>query len=104
MRITYTPMPREDVLTSLGPHWPPLPGALVAKLGAIVEVSHGAIAVHDDEEQPGRPGYTWWVVDGLIVPQDAGPAPALPDCPLETVPAPAEESPPIDPAHVYLTP
>lgn len=101
MRITYTPMPREDVLTVLGPHWPAQPGATVARVAAVVDITHGAVAVHDTD---GQPGMTWWAVDGLIVPQDAGPPPYLPGCPLETLPEPAAESPPLDLAHALNAP
>lgn len=92
MRITYTPLPRDEVLVSLGPHWPPAPGAVVARIGAVVAIDHGAVAIHTAE---GLPGMTWWAVDGLIVPQDAGPPPALPGCPVDTVPSPAVDTPPL---------
>ncbi|NUS27530.1 MAG: hypothetical protein HOV92_25330 [Streptomyces sp.] len=92
MRITHTPTTREDALTALGPHWPARPGAVVARIGAAVAIEHGAVSVHDADDQPGT---AWWAVDGLIVPQDAGPAPALPGCPLETVPEPAVDAPPL---------
>ncbi|MFI1734044.1 hypothetical protein ACH40E_33490 [Streptomyces acidicola] len=95
MRITHTPMTRDETLAVLGLHWPPRPGALVARIGSVVAIGHGAVAVHDTD---GRPGTTWWAVDGLVVPQDAGPPPSLPGCPLETVPEPAVEPPPVDPA------
>ncbi|MGD1220002.1 hypothetical protein AB9Q10_16415 [Streptomyces krungchingensis] len=92
MKITYVPMPREDVLAVLGPHWPAHPGARVARLGDVVAVTHGAVAVHEGD----GPGTTWWAADGLIVPQGAGPAPQLPGCPMETLPEPAAASPPLD--------
>lgn len=96
MRITYTPLPREEVLAALGPHWPPQPGAPIVCVGDVIGFTHGAVAVHDNED---RPGTTWWAIDGLIVPQDAGPPPAVPGCPTDTVPAPeTEHSPPVDPA------
>lgn len=94
MRITYTEMPRAEVLAALGPHWPAAPGAAVALVGEVVAISHGAVAVHDDND---RPGTTWWAVDGLIVPQDAGPPPVLPGCPVATVPEPAVDAPPLAP-------
>lgn len=91
MRITHVPLPREEAVRYLGACWPPQPGALVTRVGA-VGIDHGAVAVHlvDDE-----PGTTWWAVDGLIVPQDAGPIPELPDCPRETVPEQTPPQPPI---------
>lgn len=94
MRITHTPMPRADVLAVLGPHWPAPPGATVARVGAVVAIDHGAVAVHETD---GQPGTTWWAVDGLIVPQDAGTAPILPGCPMDTVPEPAADAPPLTP-------
>ncbi|WP_330349274.1 hypothetical protein [Streptomyces sp. NBC_00582] len=93
MRITHVDMQREDVLVALGPHWPAAPGAVVTRIGAL-GIEHGAVAVHDTDDQPGT---TWWTVDGLIVPQDAGPAPVLPGCPQETAPEPSAESPPPTP-------
>ncbi|WP_326730234.1 hypothetical protein [Streptomyces phaeochromogenes] len=93
MRITHTPMSRDDALAMLGPHWPPRPGATMARIGSVAAIDHGAVAVHTAE---GRPGATWWAVDGLLVPQDAGPPPSLPGCPMQTVPEPAESSPPLD--------
>ncbi|MFF7561962.1 hypothetical protein ACFZB4_18565 [Streptomyces pseudovenezuelae] len=92
MRITYTELPREEVLVALGPHWPAQPGATVALIGERVAVTNGAVAVHDADDQPGT---TWWAIDGLIIPQDAGPPPNLPGCSLETVPEPAVDHPPL---------
>ncbi|RMB85623.1 hypothetical protein [Streptomyces shenzhenensis] len=92
MKITHTPMARAEVIAVLGPHWPPLPGATVARISALVAVDHGAVAVHDAD---GRPGTTWWVIDGLIVPQDAGPPPQLPGIAPETIPVPEPAAPPL---------
>lgn len=92
MRVTFTLMPREDVLPVLGPHWPPAPGAAVVRHRYLADVTHGALSVHQDDEQPGT---AWFVLDGLIVPQDAGPPPLLPGDQLETVPAPAVDTPPL---------
>ncbi|MGW2379308.1 hypothetical protein [Streptomyces sp. NPDC001658] len=92
MRVTYTERPRDEVLAALGPHWPAPPGATVALIGEAVAITHGAVAVHDSDDQPGT---TWWAVDGLIVPQDAGPPPELPGCPMATVPQPAVDAPPL---------
>ena len=92
MRITHTPMARDEALAQLGPHWPPLPGAEVVHVGAAVAIEHGAVAVHETD---GRPGTTWWAVDGLIVPQDAGPPPPLPGVRRTTVPEPAVDAPPL---------
>jgi hypothetical protein len=92
VKVTYTELPRDEVLATLGPHWPPPPGAAVALIGETVAVTHGAVAVHDTDDQPGT---TWWAIDGLIPPQEAGPAPVLPGCPLATVPEPAVVHPPL---------
>lgn len=92
MRVTYTLMPRDEVLGCLGPHWPPVPGALVVRVRSLADVTHGALSIHEDDD---RPGTTWWVVDGLIVPQDAGPPPLLPGDQPETVPEPAVDAPPL---------
>lgn len=94
MRITYNELPREEMLTALGPHWPARPGATVALIGEVVAVTHGAVTVHGSD---GHPGTTWWAVDGLIVPQDAGPPPSLPGCPVATVPDPVPATPPLTP-------
>jgi hypothetical protein len=94
VRITYTEMPRAEVVACLGPNWPPRPGATVVLVGELVAISHGAVSVHDSDD---RPGTAWWAVDGLIVPQDAGPPPALPGCPVATVPEPTVDAPPLTP-------
>jgi len=92
MKVTFTPLPREEVLAALGRHWPPAPGTTVIRHGYLAEVTTGALAVHEDDD---RPGTTWWVVDGVIPPQDAGPAPLLPGDRPETVPASAVDAPPL---------
>jgi hypothetical protein len=92
VRITYTPTSRDEALSSLGPNWPPRPGSIVAHVLGLAGAVHGTLSVHGDDEQPGT---AWWVVDGLIVPQDAGPPPALPGCRLETVPEPVADAPPL---------
>ncbi|MET9098298.1 hypothetical protein [Streptomyces antibioticus] len=93
MRITHVDMDREDVLASLGPYWPPLPGALVTRIAAL-GIEHGAVAVHNAD---GQPGTTWWAIDGLVVPQAAGPAPDLPGCPQEWTPQQDNTAPPPTP-------
>ena len=90
MKVTYTELPRGEVIAALGPHWPPRPGATVARIRAAI--THGAVAVHGVNA---KPGCTWWVVDGLVVTQDAGPAPELPAASFETVPQPVVDAPPL---------
>lgn len=94
MKITHVRMDREDAVTALGPHWPPRPGAIVGRCLALADVDHGTLSVHGDD---GQPGTAWLVVDGLIVPQDAGPAPLLPGCSQYVLPEPALATPPITP-------
>ena len=40
MKVTYTELPRGEVIAALGPHWPPRPGATVARIRAAI--THGA--------------------------------------------------------------
>lgn len=90
MKVTYTELPRDEVVAALGPHWPPRPGVTIVRIRAAI--TNGAAAVHGVNA---KPGCTWWVVDGLIVPQDAGPPPQLPGSQLVTVPQPAADAPPL---------
>ncbi|MEU6496446.1 MULTISPECIES: hypothetical protein [unclassified Streptomyces] len=90
--VIYTPMSRDEVLSYLGPHWPALAGATVLRITTIADVTDGALSVYPAE---GEPGTTWWVVDGLVVPQDAGPPPDLPGEVPETVPESSSDIPPI---------
>lgn len=92
MRVTFTELPREEVLAALGPHWPARPGSVVVRHRYLVNVTTGALTIHEDDD---RPGTTWFVVDGLVVPQDAGPPPTLPDDEPETVPEPTVDAPPL---------
>ncbi|MCI3153228.1 hypothetical protein ELQ39_15955 [Streptomyces sp. GB4-14] len=73
MTVMFTEMPREDVITYLGRAWPAPPGATVERVRFLSEHAHGGVSVQSGSQ----PGMTWWVVDGLIVPQDAGPVPRL---------------------------
>lgn len=96
MKITHTPMSREDAVTALGSHWPARPGSTVAHVLGLAGAVHGTLSAHGED---GQPGTAWLVVDGLIVPQDAGPPPQLPYCRIATLPElAAEHSPPLDPA------
>jgi hypothetical protein len=90
--VTFTQMSREDVVSYLGAAWPAPPGATVERVAFLSDLGHGALSVQTGS----RPGTTWWVVDGLLVPQDAGPLPELEGDELETVPETQPEQPPID--------
>ncbi|WIC88820.1 hypothetical protein SEA_ONIONKNIGHT_13 [Streptomyces phage OnionKnight] len=86
--ITFTEMPREDIVTYLGQAYPPAPGTTVERVRFLSELASGGVGV-----QTSGPGTTWWVVDGVIVPQDAGPLPELEGDELITLP-PEETTPP----------
>lgn len=102
MSVVYVPMPRDTVLSYLGPSWPPAPAALLLRVPESAAVTDGAVNVYEFE---GRPGVTWWLVDGAIPPQDAGPvdealAALVPGSVLvEQEPPPEPETPPITHAH-----
>lgn len=94
--VVYVPMPREQVLPYLGPAWPPAAGSTVLRCPTPAGVTDGAVIVY---EVDGMPGTTWWLVDSVIPPQDAGPvgeqlAALIPESALETVPTPDPETPP----------
>jgi hypothetical protein len=96
MTVTYIPLPREDVLTSLGPAWPAPVGASLVRVPVSIGVTDGAVVVYEVE---GRPGVTWWLVDGVIPPQGAGPAgeqlaALVPDSVVEIVPDPWQNATP----------
>ncbi|MEU6229985.1 hypothetical protein [Streptomyces sp. NPDC047042] len=90
MTITFTVMPRADAVSYLSSRWPAQPGATVEHVAFLSGLAHGALSVQSGSQ----PGTTWWVVDGLIVPQDAGPLPELDGDVLETLPPDDPESPP----------
>lgn len=88
--VVYLAMPRDEVIPYLGPKWPPAEGATVLRCPNQAGVTDGAVIVYQVE---GKPGTTWWLVDGVIPPQDAGPvdealAALIPESVLET-PEPA---------------
>lgn len=90
MTVMFTEMPREDVIGYLGPEYPPAAGATVERVRFLSETAAGGVSV-----QTSGPGTTWWVVDGVIVPQVAGPLPELEGDELITLPPLNEpESPP----------
>jgi hypothetical protein len=99
--IYWISLQREHVVAYLGTAWPPTPGDTVLRIPPDVAmiVSSGAVIVYDT---PGMPGRTWWIVDQIIPPQDAGPvdeslAAQIPGSTLETVPAEPDPEPPVDP-------
>lgn len=94
--ITLIALPRDGVLAALGPAWPPPPGAVIVRIAEGSEVVDGAVVVY---ETPGQPGVIWWLVDGVVPPQGAGPggdalAALIPGATTETVPDPAPDNPP----------
>ncbi|MFC9465206.1 hypothetical protein [Streptomyces coelicoflavus] len=94
MTVMFTQMPREDVVTYLGRSWPAAPGTTIERVAFLSETACGGVAV-----QTSGPGLTWWVVDGVIVPQDAGPLPELEGDELITLPNEEPTQPPMtDPA------
>ncbi|MFB8101350.1 hypothetical protein ACFC3O_00685 [Streptomyces sp. NPDC056007] len=94
--VTLYAMPREDVLSYLGHDWPPRPGATVVRIDPAGGVTDGIVSVY---ATPGRPGVSWWLVDGIIPPQGAGAggealAALIPGAVAELIPIPEPESPP----------
>lgn len=92
MTVMFTQMPREDVISYLGASWPAQPGTTVEHVEFLSDAADGALSIQNGSQ----PGTTWWVVDGLIVPQDAGPLPQLEGDELATVPDTQSDTPPID--------
>lgn len=90
MTVMFTQMPREDVISYLGRAWPAPPGSTVERVSFLSEVAHGALSV----QVGSRPGTSWWVVDGVMVPQDAGPLPELEGDQMITLPADDPGTPP----------
>lgn len=96
----FTTYDRDEVIRYMGPTWPvpatattlTLPADAIDSTGQ--PFTTGAVAVWPT---PGRPGQTWWAVDGSVPPQPAGtPGDALaalvPGSVL-VVPPPPEENP-----------
>jgi hypothetical protein len=101
MTVYWLSLQREQVVPNLGNSWPPAPGSTVLRIPPEVAmiVTSGAVIVYGE---PGTPGRTWWIVDQIIPPQDAGPvdealAAQIPGSVLETVPAEPTPEPPIEP-------
>jgi hypothetical protein len=62
----YTALDRDEVIGYLAGVWPPAADAPTLALPPDCGITCGAVAVY---LVPGRPGVTWWAVDGLIGPQ-----------------------------------
>jgi hypothetical protein len=63
-------LPREDVITNLGPmFWPVRPGGPLLRVPNDEGITDGAVVIYPT---PGQPGYLWWLIDGAIPPQAAG--------------------------------
>ncbi|WP_098892270.1 hypothetical protein [Streptomyces sp. or3] len=96
MNVTVYAMPRDEVLSYMGTDWPPTPGATVVRIDPAAGVTDGTVSVY---ETPGRPGISWWLVDGVIPPQGAGAggealAALISGAVAEYIPIPESESPP----------
>ncbi|WNI15575.1 hypothetical protein [Actinacidiphila sp. ITFR-21] len=99
----FTPFNRDEVIRYLGPFWPPrnnrpsltLPPDATGTDGE--PFTTGAVAVWP---VPGRPGQTWWAVDGSVPTQPAGaPDQALADMvPGSVLVVPPPDSPPFPPS------
>ncbi|TJZ55613.1 hypothetical protein FCH28_09750 [Streptomyces piniterrae] len=97
----YVPLDRDEVVRCLGNRLPPRVGRPVLRVPTDAEVQTGGVCVFPIE---GRPGYLYYLLDGLIVEQDAGPvdealAALIPGSVLETVPGDIPpETPPTSPS------
>lgn len=96
----YTPYDRTEVIGYLGTAWPAPATAtlLVLPVDTVGPDFTGAVAVWP---VPGRPGTTWWAVDGVVPPQltgtpDEALAALLPGSVLQTPPPPdGDPTPPL---------
>ncbi|MEU3700987.1 hypothetical protein AB0E82_02040 [Streptomyces anulatus] len=89
-------LPHDVVVGLLGSSWPPAPGSTVVRIDPAAGVTDGGVSVY---ATPGRPGITWWLVDGVIPPQGAWVggdvlAALIPGAVAEYIPIPEPESPP----------
>lgn len=94
--VTVFALPHDVVVGLLGPAWPPTPGSTVVRIDPAAGVTDGGVSVY---ATPGRPGITWWLVDGVIPPQGAWIggdvlAALIPGAVAEYIPIPEPESPP----------
>lgn len=109
MTATYVLLDRAEVVLCLDRRIPAQAGRPMLRVPADAEVQTGGVAVHRIE---GQPGMLWYLLDGCIYEQDAGPldealAACIPgseltvvpgDIPPDTPPSPYPSDPPWDPA------
>lgn len=96
MTTTLLPLPREDVVAALGNALPIPATAPVLRVNPAAGVTDGAVIISLD---PTRPGALWWLIDGVVPPQAAGPvdeglADLIPGSVLEVPPPPDREPEP----------
>lgn len=95
MTTLTLPFPRDEVIDALGPYWPIREDAALLRVDTSADqVTDGAVVVYP---VPGRPGYLWWLIDGVIPQQAAGEVTAelaeqIPGSVLE-LPPPDDEPP-----------
>lgn len=96
---SFTEFPQDEVVTYLSRWWPIPNNATLLLLDTDHTAFTGAVGVYP---VPGRPGTTWWAVDGVIPPQPIGTptqalAAMLPGSVLQTPPPPpaGDPSPPL---------
>jgi hypothetical protein len=92
--VIYTSSARQDAAALLGQYATPRPGARAVR---VTGTTHGTVTAYPAD--PARPGWTWTVLDGRILPApdlDAAAVAALiPQAVVETVAAP--DAPPAPP-------
>jgi hypothetical protein len=91
----FTAMDRDEVISYLGSYWPVSAATPLLTLPPDCGITTGAAAVYP---RPGRPGTTWWAVDGSIPPQGSGTpdealAALLPGSVLILPPPPSDDPP-----------
>ncbi|MFJ5675036.1 hypothetical protein [Streptomyces sp. NPDC093097] len=95
----YVPLDRDEVVRSLDNRLPPRTGRPILRISADQETQTGGVCVFP---AAGQPGYLFYLLDGVIVEQDAGAvddtlAALVPGSVLEIVPGDLPpDSPPRD--------